>query len=153
MGSGTQPAVRAARRYLGASGLPLAGKISLFLLIAVSITALGMAWLGQDIVMRKFGETESELVLRNRHVLLQAIQAEVDNVGTIVLDWSQWNELYDYAQDGDTKFASEELNAAALDRLKLDVIEVLTPDGQIGRARWPGESRYRQGNPPGSSKG
>ena len=125
--------MRAARRYLGASGLPLAGKISLFLLIVVSIAALGLAWLGQDIVMRKFGETESELVLRNRHVLLQAIQAEVDNVGTIVLDWSQWNELYDYAQDGDTKFASEELNAAALDRLKLDVIEVLTPDGRLLR--------------------
>ena len=131
MGSVTQPAVGASRRYTGASGLPLAGKISLFLLIVVSIAALGMARLGQHIVLRKFGETESELVLRNRHVLRQAIQSDVGKVGTNTLDWSQWNGLYDYALGTNAKFASEELNAVGLDRLKVDVILILGPDGRL----------------------
>jgi PAS domain S-box-containing protein len=126
-----QATVRAKGHYPGAPGLPLAGKISLFLLLVVSLAALGMAWLGQDIVLRKFGETESELVLRNRHVLLQAIQAEVDYVGTMSLDWSQWNELYDYARGSNAEFASVELNPEALDRMKLDVIQFLDRDGRL----------------------
>ncbi len=97
MTSVKQAAVWAKGRYLGTPGLPLAGKISLFLFVVVSLAALGMAWLGQDIVLRKFGETESELVLRNRGVLLQAIQSDVDYVDTMTLDWSQWNDLYDFA--------------------------------------------------------
>jgi PAS domain S-box-containing protein len=120
-------------RYLGTPGLPLAGKISLFLLLVVSLAALGMAWLGQDIVLRKFGETESELVLRNRHVLLQAIQADVDYVDTITLDWSQWNQLHEFALDHNAEFADEEINPEALERLQLDVIQFLDPDGQLIR--------------------
>lgn len=131
MASATQPAVGRVSSDLGAPGLPLAGKISLFLFVAGSLAALGMAWLGQDIVLRKFGETESELVLRNRHILHQAIQADADSVRTIVLGWSQWNGLYDYALGSNAKFASEELNAVGLDRLKLDAIQVISPDGRL----------------------
>ena len=131
MGLAEEAAVGAGGHYRGVSGIPLAGKISLFLLVAGSIAALGMAWLGQEIVLRKFGETESELVLRNRHILQQAIQADADSVGTNVLDWSQWNGLYDYAMGRNAKFASEELNAVGLDRLKLDAIQVISPDGRL----------------------
>lgn len=131
MESGTQAAVVAGGHYPDVSGIPLAGKISLFLLIVGSIAALGMAWLGQEIVLRKFGETESELVLRNRYILQQAIQADADSVRTIVLDWSQWNGLYDYAVGSNAKFASEELNAVGLDRLKVDAIQVIGPDGRL----------------------
>lgn len=124
-------AVAAKKYYLGAPGLPLAGKISLILLAVLSFTALGMAWLGQDIVLHKFGETESELVLRNRHVLREAIAADVDYLRTISLDWSQSNALYDYALNGNADFADEELNPEALERLRLDVMLVLDPQGQV----------------------
>ena len=127
----TQPVGETAGRYPGASGLPLVGKISLFLLIVVSLTALGMAWLGQDIVLRKFGETESELVLRNRQILLQAIQNDVDYVDTIALDWSQWPDLYDYARGRNPDFDTGQINPTALDRLKLDVIQLLSAEGQL----------------------
>lgn len=133
MASATQPVIWKGRRYLGAPGLPLAGKISLLLLLVVSLAALGMAWLGQDIVLRKFGETESALVLRNRGVLLQAIQADVDSVDTITLDWSQWNELYDFVRDSNAEFAAEEINPEALERLKLDVMQFLDPEGRLLR--------------------
>ncbi len=118
-------------QYPGVSGIPLAGKISLILLVVGSFAALGIAWMGQEIVLRKFGETESELVLRNRHILHQAIQADADSVRTIVLDWSQWNGLHDYALGRNPKFAGEELNAVGLDRLKLDAIQVIGPDGRL----------------------
>jgi PAS domain S-box-containing protein len=117
--------------YLGATGLPLAGKISVILLIVGSLAALGLAWFGQDIVLHKFGETESELVLRNRHVLRKAIAADVDYVGTISLDWSQWNQLYDFAQGHAPEFGNEELNPEALDRLQLDIIQLLDPQGRV----------------------
>jgi PAS domain S-box-containing protein len=127
----TKPVGGAAGRNPVASGLPLAGKITLFLLVVVSLTALGIAWLGQDVVLRKFGETESELVLRNRDVLLQAIQAGVDNVDTIALDWSQWTDLYDYARGRNPDFDTGQINPTALDRLKLDVIQLLSAEGQL----------------------
>lgn len=131
MGLLVQPVAGTAGRYPVASGLSVAAKISLFLLAVVSLTALGMGWLGQSIVLHKFGETESELVLRNRHVLLQAIQADLDNVDTLALDWSQWNELYDYAGGRNPDFDTGEINPTALDRLKLDVIQLISPEGQL----------------------
>lgn len=135
------------KHYRGAPGLPLAGKISLILLAVLSFTALGMAWFGQDIVLHKFGETESELMLRNRHVLRKAIAAEVDYVGTISLDWSQWNELYDYVLDANADFATRELNPAALERLKLDVIQLLDPQGRVIREEIRPDLRDPQGQP------
>ncbi|MCL4791926.1 MAG: HAMP domain-containing protein [Gammaproteobacteria bacterium] len=114
-----------------APGLPLVGKISLFLLVVVSLTALALAWVGQQIVLQQFGATESELVMRNRQVLLQAIQVDVDSVSTAALDWSQWNDLYDHAQGSNPGFAGEEVTATALDRLKLDAMQVLGSGGQL----------------------
>jgi PAS domain S-box-containing protein len=133
MASVTQPAERTAGRYHGASGLPLAGKISLVLLFVVSLAALAVARLGQEIVYRHFGATESELVLRNRHVLLQAIQSDLDYVDTISLDWSQWNELHDYAMGTNPAFDGQEVNPEALERLQLDVIQFLDPGGRLVR--------------------
>lgn len=127
----TQPADSAAGRYHGATGLPLAGKIGLVLLVVVSLAALAVAWLGQDIVYRQFGQTESELVLRNRHVLLQAIQRDLDSVDTIALDWSAWNELQEFALDGNPAFAAEEINPEALERLQVDVIQFLDASGRV----------------------
>ena len=133
MASVTQPVDKTAGRYHGASGLPLAGKISLVLLFVVSLAALAVARLGQDIVYGHFGETESELVLRNRHVLLEAIQSELEHVETFALDWSQWNELHDYVLDGNPAFAAEEINPEALQRLQLDVIQLLDAEGRLIR--------------------
>ncbi|MBM4222110.1 MAG: hypothetical protein FJ170_09215, partial [Gammaproteobacteria bacterium] len=130
MASFAQPTDLKARRYPGASGLPLAGKISLVLLVVGSLLALAVAWLGQEIVLRRFSDTESELVVRNRQILHQAFQAGVDKVDMITRDWSQWDQLYNYARDGDPGFAAEELNPEALERLGLDVLQVLDPDGR-----------------------
>ncbi|MEZ5562165.1 MAG: CHASE4 domain-containing protein [Gammaproteobacteria bacterium] len=127
----TQPAAETAAHHKVAPGLPLVGKISLFLLVVVSLTALALAWVGQNIVLQQFGATESELVMRNRQVLLRAIQVDMDSVSTTALDWSQWDELHDYAQGTHPGFAAKEFTAMALDRLKLDAMQVLGTDGQL----------------------
>lgn len=140
-------AVAEKEQYLGATGLPLAGKISVILLIVGSMAALGMAWFGQEIVLRQFGETESDLVLRNRHVLHKAIDSDVDYVRTISADWSAWNALYDFAIYGNPEFASEEINPEALERLQLDVIQVVDPQGRLIREEIRADLHDAQGIP------
>lgn len=131
MASFTQPAETGAGHYQGASGLPLAAKISLVLFLLCSLLALAVAWVGQDIILRRFGETESELVLRNRQILQQAVQADVDKVGMITRDWSQWDQLYEFAVGEDPAFAADEINPEAMERIGLDVIQLLDPDDQL----------------------
>ena len=131
MASYIQPAETGAGHYQGAPGLPLAAKISLVLFSLCSLLALAVAWVGQDIILRRFGETESELVLRNRQILQQAVQADVDKVGMITRDWSQWDQLHEYALGQDPAFAADEINPEALERIGLDVIQLLDPDDQL----------------------
>lgn len=62
---------------------------------------------------------------------LQAIQNDVDYVDTIALDWSQWPDLYDYARGRNPDFDTGQINPTALDRLKPDVIQLLSAEGQL----------------------
>ena len=69
--------------------LPLAARITLVLLAVIAVSAAGLAWFGQQIVLDKFVETEMQLVRQNRTILDRVIASEVEHLQAISTDWGQ----------------------------------------------------------------
>ncbi len=115
----------------GPAGLSLAPRITLLLLAVVAVTAAGLGWFGQQIVIDKFAATERDLVLQNRNILSRAIASEVDHLQAIATDWGQWDDLHDFALGRNPGFRTSELGNVVLDRLELDVILLIDPAGRL----------------------
>ena len=120
--------------------LPLAARITLVLLAVIAVSAAGLAWFGQQIVLDKFVETEMQLVRQNRTILDRVITSEVEHLQAIATDWGQWDDLYDFIQGRNPGFRSSELGDVVLDRLELDAILLIEPSGRLyyGELRPPG---------------
>ena len=127
----------------GTRGLPVAVRVSLLLLVVVVFTAGGLAWFGQAIVLEKFSETELQLVRQNRTILNQAIVSEEQHLQAIVTDWGQWDDLYDFVEGRNPAFEPTELGDRVLDRLDMDVLLIVDPDGRLHY----GEVRSDAGHP------
>ncbi|MBL8199587.1 MAG: PAS domain S-box protein [Chromatiales bacterium] len=111
--------------------LPLAARITLVLLAVIAVSAAGLGWFGQQVVLDKFAETEMELVLQNRTILDRVIASEVEHLQAIATDWGQWDDLYEFVRGTNPEFQTTELGNVVLDRLELDVILILEPDGGL----------------------
>ncbi len=111
--------------------LPLAARITLVLLAVIAVSAAGLAWFGQQIVLDKFVETEMQLVRQNRTILDRVIASEVEHLEAIATDWGQWDDLYDFIQGRNPGFRTSELGNVVLDRLELDAILLIEPSGRL----------------------
>ena len=122
-------------RYLGlvkpATELPLAARITLVLLAVIAVSAGGLAWFGQQIVLDKFAETEMGLVRQNRTILDRVIASEIEHLQAIATDWGQWDDLYDFVRGTNPEFQTSELGNVVLDRLELDAILLIQRDGRL----------------------
>lgn len=111
--------------------LPIAARITLVLLAVIAVSAAGLAWFGQQIVLDKFAETEMGLVRQNRTILDRVIASEVEHLQAIATDWGQWDDLYEFIQGRNPEFGTSELGNVVLDRLELDAILLIEPDGRL----------------------
>ncbi len=111
--------------------LPLAARITLVLLAVIAVSAAGLAWFGQQVVLDKFVETEMQLVRQNRTILDRVIASEIEHLQAIATDWGQWDDLYDYIQGRNPGFRTSELGNVVLDRLELDAILLIDPSGHL----------------------
>lgn len=132
-GAGARSGVQPRRGvWLSRNGqVSLAAKVSLTLFAVFGLSAIGLAWIGQEIVLGKFSETEVELVLRNRSVVNGAVASDVGHLRTIVTDWGQWDDLYDFVGGANPSFAAEELEGRENDRLELDATMMMDPAGRV----------------------
>lgn len=111
--------------------LPIAARITLVLLAVIAVSAAGLAWFGQQIVLDKFAATEMELVRQNRTILDRVIASEVEHLQAIATDWGQWDDLYEFVQGRNPGFLTSELGNVVLDRLELDAILLIEPGGRL----------------------
>jgi len=126
-----QAGLKAHRPPPAIRGLALATRISLLLLAVVTVASLGLAWFNQQVILTKFAETELRLVLQNRTILERAIATEEDHLRAVVTDWAQWDDLYAFVQGQNPEFGEAELGDVVLDRLELDTILMIDPDGRL----------------------
>jgi PAS domain S-box-containing protein len=115
----------------GRAEFPLAARITLVVKAVIAVMALALGGFGRQLILDQFAGTERELVRQNRAILDRVIATEVEHLQAIATDWGQWDDLYDYVQGRNPGFQTSELGNVVLDRLELDAILVIRPDGSL----------------------
>jgi len=111
--------------------IPLAARITLVLLAVFAVAAGTLGWVGRQVVLDRFTETELGLVRQNRAILDRVIGTEVEHLSAIATDWGQWDDLYEYVLGRNPDFEASELGNVVLDRLELDAILLVATDGSL----------------------
>lgn len=115
----------------GRTEFPLAARITLAVMAVILVTAVGLGIFGRKLILDQFAETEQDLVRQNRSILDRVIATEVEHLQAIATDWGQWDDFHDYVLGRNPAFETSELGNVVLDRLELDAILVIRPDGSL----------------------
>jgi sensor domain CHASE-containing protein/HPt (histidine-containing phosphotransfer) domain-containing protein len=121
----------------GTSGKSFRMGLALRTLIVVSVTlvaTMGLLMLySQTIVKRGFETVENRDAMININRLQEAFAMQVENVDVKIIDWSLWDDAYNYMQDGNAAFEKSSLEVSSLLGMKFELFVFRLPDGKI---RW-----------------
>lgn len=98
--------------------------------VLVGIYGLGLVGVLAYLVSTRFLDVERALALRDVDRIQQAIQREVDSLGTIVGDWANWDDLYRYTQDHNAVFSRANLSPEAFTTARLSLLVIYDADGR-----------------------
>ncbi len=115
----------------GMSRQSLQEKVSLTLLIVMSVLALLSYMTLQSIVAPAFDKLELDEARTNLIRVERAIQNDVDNLNTITGDWGQWDDAYDYVRGEYPAFEDSNLDRPTLATLGLSLLAVYDVYGDL----------------------
>lgn len=81
-------------------------------------------------ILPNFISLEQEESLKNMDRAVQAIQREIQNLGSSTTDWSTWDDTYQFAQDRNDAYRKSNLNEQALNSLKVNILYIFDADQQ-----------------------
>ncbi|MEP0870025.1 PAS domain S-box protein [Trichocoleus desertorum AS-A10] len=94
------------------------------LLISVALVGLvGVLYTSSStILLGSFAKLEAEDTQRNVERAIDAFDAEIDKLNFTVHDWAEWNDTYQFVQDGNSTYLTANLNAATITRLQVNLM-------------------------------
>jgi len=103
------------------------------LVIGVTFAALLGILFGfwQTILVRRFTELERQDTSQNTERAMNAVQQDIDSVGTAAADWGIWDDTYFYAQDGNQGYIDANFQNSSFTSLQLNLILVIDSSGQV----------------------
>lgn len=108
-----------------------------FVLLCVFICLLGVSLAVERAVLDpSFRALEREEAAKDGNRCVQAIEREVEHLSNVGLEWSDWNDLYDYVVDRNEKFF--EANLASKEYFRTADLPVMFIVGADRRIVWSG---------------
>ena len=107
----------------------LAVKVS-FLIVGLFIS-FGLVQFGvqKKILYPSFVALENAEAEKNLGRALDALQREVESLGPQVTDWATWDDTYAFVQDHNTDYVAANLNAEALENLRINYLAFVDTSG------------------------
>lgn len=100
------------------------GVIVIALAVLVTASCIGiMSWL--------YHKTDAEQVAAELTKVELLLQNEKDGLGRAVRDYAVWNDAYEYVNQPNRKFESDNFTQQSLDVMKLDFVAVLTAPDKV----------------------
>jgi len=100
------------------------GVIVIALAVLVTASCIGiMSWL--------YHKTDAEQVAAELTKVELLLQNEQDGLGRAVRDYAVWNDAYEYVNQPNRKFESDNFTQQSLDVMKLDFVAVLTAPDKV----------------------
>jgi diguanylate cyclase (GGDEF)-like protein len=106
-------------------------KIALILVIPMLLLIGAFAWAIHSQVLNRFAILEQAEQKQNHQRLLEAINTELDSLSRIGLDYSTWDDTYNYMQDQQPNFVSANLTPSTLSNLQIDGILLFDQHHQL----------------------
>lgn len=84
-----------------------------------------------SLLQTKFLELEATQAEQMMTRLLRNFEAELTHLNDLNADWSNWDNMYDYAKNGNPTFLQEQLGAGALQSAKINFMAIIDPQGAV----------------------
>ncbi len=107
-------------------------RTKILLMIGLTFTVLcgSAALLLYQVVYGNLRQLEQRNLANNIARLDEALNQQMYHLDLLTLDWSNWDEMYEYAASPNRKFEQSNLNLRALQTANYNVVAVLRQDGR-----------------------
>ncbi|OGI27058.1 MAG: hypothetical protein A2359_01790 [Candidatus Moranbacteria bacterium RIFOXYB1_FULL_43_19] len=106
-------------------------KIPLLLsIVLVGLVLLNMA-LSWKIILPSFREIEIEKAKTNVGRVTEAYYHELENLSSVVSDWSNWDDTYQFVTDENSEYVESNLTDTTFENLKIDFIIFANSEGKV----------------------
>ncbi len=107
--------------------------IRLKTIVFIGLTLVGLMLVQQSlmraVVLPGFAESERELVKQRAELSRRVIESEITNFADRLTDWSQWDDMYAYVEDGNRAFHESNLIPSSLASIRVNYMGVFRLDG------------------------
>jgi len=103
--------------------------IGLILLVFLAYAAVDCG-VQRLFILPSFASLEEEEALKNMERVVQAIDREVQLLGTKANDWGSWDDTYRFAADQNDSFRKANLNKTSMESLKINLIYIFNTNRQ-----------------------
>lgn len=107
--------------------MKIRGKVLCAIAFALLATALANFFVLKTLVFPTFLELEQQAAARDLQRINEAITSELEDLDKTLWDYSSWDDSYHYAEGSDTSYPSDNLGVEALEKLRLDAVEIYGP--------------------------
>ncbi len=106
-------------------------KAWLVFLAAMAVVVGAVLWLLNATLLASFARFEEIQVRRDAERLVHSVQAEASHLETVVADWAEWDDSYEYMSTGSTAYVDSNLGADTYQTLGLSLLAYVKPSGEI----------------------
>lgn len=108
-------------------------RVKVIILITFSFLVYGILDYGvhRTFILPSFISLEKEDSLKDMDRAVQAIQREIQHLGSSATDWSVWDDTYKYAQDRNDDYRKSNLNDQAMISLKVNLLFIFDASQQL----------------------
>lgn len=118
-------------------------RIAFVLAVCVAVLLAALVLAHRFIVARAYEEIEHEEIRADLRAVRNVIQADLDALDILLLDWSSWDDTYEFMERRDAEYVNANLTPNLLAALHLDAMVFRAASGETVVAR----ARDAKGNP------
>ena len=105
------------------------------LIAAIILTALGALgvfyYATTEVISQAFSTIETQTVKQNTDRAVQAIDNQVEQLQSKVLDWSDWDDTYAFVENHNNNYIVSNLQSSALTQLGIDTMLFYNQSGKL----------------------
>ncbi|MFA6450143.1 MAG: PAS domain S-box protein [bacterium] len=109
--------------------MALTKKALIILTASLLIMTSSMFFIARFILFKHFTAYENRTVAKNVHRTVETLNQNLMALNTMLIDWSCWDDLYDYARDGNSRFEASNLQASSFVSGQFNVMALIDNAG------------------------
>lgn len=110
-------------------------RIAVVLAVSVAVLLAALILAHRFIIARAYEDIEQDEIRAELQKAHNIIQSDLDALDVLLLDWSSWDDTYEFMKTGDRAYLTENLTPNLLETLHLDAIVFRANNGDTPAAR------------------